>query len=98
MTHSQCLAYLRRLSGDEQILECLRAMASSLHADDPTCEALDEAHDKIEAAVTAAEERAIGDAREADLWALDDESCRRAGVGAPELDAFVPRFLTREAI
>lgn len=88
MTHSECLAYLRRMSGDEQILECLRAMAASLHGDDPTCVILDAAHDQIEANVKAAEDRMIADANEAELWEADDKACRRANATS------IPYFLT----
>ena len=58
-TQSEALAYLRRLSGDEQILACLHAMTSNLHGDDPTCVILDDAIAQIEANLWAADTRAI---------------------------------------
>ncbi len=69
------LQYLRTPGhGDGAILAFLSAMAAPLHANDPTCVALD--------AAIATLEDAEESARLAQLWAEDDAECRRHGVTA----------------
>lgn len=69
------LQYLRQPGhGDGAILAFLSAMAAPLHANDPTCVALD--------ACIATLEDAEESARLAQLWEADDAECRRQGVAA----------------
>jgi hypothetical protein len=82
MRHADCLAHLRRPGhADAAILDFLRAMSSTLHHTDPTCEALD-------AAIEAIEQHHI-DAMAAQEWADDDKACR--AQQRAELDQYTPR-------
>lgn len=65
MNHATTLAALRKGHTDEQIKECLEALASRLHCDDPTCVALDAAIRAIEDEQES--QRAIAEMRADDL-------------------------------
>lgn len=65
MRHADTLAALRKGHSDEQIKECLEALASRLHCDDPTCVALDAAIRVIEDEQES--QRAIAEMRADDL-------------------------------
>lgn len=85
MKQAEVLQYLRRHGhSDTAVLEFLRAMASTLHITDPTCEALDACIARIEdneAKATAAQE-----------WAADDAACKR-GNAAGSIPAFLAHAL-----
>ena len=71
MRHAECLQYLRRPGHcDGAILDFLRAMSSTLHVSDPTCEAID-------ACIKAIEENEEA-VRLAQEWEADDTACRKS--------------------
>lgn len=74
------LRYLRKPHGDTVVIEVLRAMASTMHATDPTCEALD----RCIATLEDNEEEATA----AQEWEADDAACKRGNAAGT-----VPAFL-----
>lgn len=80
MKQAEVLQYLRKPHSDTTILEVLRAMASTLHATDPTCEALDQCIATLE----ENEEEATAAAE----WVADDAQCKRGNAAGT-----VPAFL-----
>ena len=91
MRHADLLACLRKQGRtDEMITECLRALASSLHADDPTCVAIDKCIATLED--NAESMRLVAEVRASDL----DER-RYSERGEFDSQTQVYPFLTREA-
>ena len=84
MKQAEVLQYLRRPHSDTVVLEVLRAMASTLHATDPTCEALD-------ACIATLEENEDA-AQLAQEWTADDAACKR-GNAAGSIPAFLVNAL-----